>query len=275
MVAMTIQKSVINFTYKYLLIPLNLSMIVWLVLMNHAYVRPTDPPTSYPIREKGAWRFKTIYLCCCLFTVIVGITNVVVLYCAFKNMAWRMNGFKRCTTFPCCRSVSTYRGFAVALLVLFGTYGLIASVAFRDVFAKRTYAHACDGYLLRADIYVRPDFPSYDGTTNSAPFDASSTIRLYKNNTFQYTMDLVRAYNQTLGFRQLGRPDDTGWGTYELVLRLSEKDIKGVDSNGQSVLQTAVEYFNATKMIENQMRGLSTTAPGPIGNIHYSLVNST
>ncbi|KAF8251409.1 hypothetical protein K440DRAFT_637942 [Wilcoxina mikolae CBS 423.85] len=225
-------------------------MTVWIVLMNHAFVRPTAL-TSYPLRAKGYWQFTVIYLCLCLFSIFVGFANVFFVYAAFTKIPRRIKKFKSAT--------------------LIGSYGLIASVAFRDFFAKHAYEHVCDGYRLMAEIYVQPDFPHYDGTPGSAIYDASSSIHFYKEGEYRYTMDLIRAWNQSLGFDNIDeynrKLDDKSWGSFSLALRALDTEKDGNKS---------VEYFNATKMVEDQSKGVyNITAPGPIANIYYSLHNLT
>lgn len=271
--AMHLPISFINVTFQYLLIPLNLAMTVWIVLMNHAFVRPTAL-TSYPLRAKGYWQFTVIYLCLCLFSILVGFANVFFVYAAFTKIPRRIKKFKSASTFSCCRETPCYKAYAFVLLALIGSYGLIASVAFRDLFAKHAYQHECDGYRLMAEIYVQPDFPHYDGTPDSPIYDASSSIHFYKEGRYRYTMDLVRAWNQSLGFDNIDeynrKLDEKSWGSFELALRALDTESTTTDDKKD------VKYFNATKMVEDQSKGVyNMTAPGPIANIYYSLHNLT
>jgi hypothetical protein len=145
-------------------------------------------------------------------------------------------------------------------------------------------------------------------------------------------MDLVREWNQTLGFGSLVKTQTTEkhWGTFDLALRVPE--IEGPVSqfmnnnsaifndtdlydgtrlpNGTTIYNSTwlynitslyrnktlptspggnnkskenntssrppgMRYFDASKLIEDQLEGVNSSMLGPIGNVHYNLLNST
>jgi hypothetical protein len=266
MVSKDFTTNCINVAFRYILLPLNAVMVAWIVIMNHAFVYPTSLPTSYPLRSKGYWAFQTIYVCLCVTAMLVGLTNVFVVYSAFVRVRRRMNKLKRARPFSWCRTVPCYKIFSTVVLLFLGSYGLLASMAFHDILANHAYTHSCDGYRLMAEIYVYPGFPRTDGKNGSSIYDASSRIQFFKDGNYQYTMDLVRVWNQSLGFdgydRDLQRKNDKGWGTFDLALRMP--DSESDDEKG-------AKYFNTTQLMEDQLRGISNTPPGPVANIHYNL----
>lgn len=274
--AMNISASFASLAFRYLLFPLNIAMIIWIILMNHAFVRPTALPTSYPLRSHGYWNFTVTYLCLCLFTVFVGLTNIYVVYSAFTKVPRRLKKFKSASTFSCCRSTPFYKAYAFIVLLLLGSYGLIGSLAFRDLFTHYAYAQACDGYLLMAEVYVQPEFPEFDGTPGSPTASASSSIRFYKEGRFMFTMDVVRQWNQTLGFEHNldaeGAKHDPNWGAFELVLRVPD----GSTPN-YSLAVEGFQYFNITQVLQDQIKGVFNPAlpPSSIASITYSLLNLT
>jgi hypothetical protein len=77
-----------------------------------------------------------------------------------------------------------------------------------------------------------------------------------------------------LGFdnynRDLQMVKDYDWGEFELAVRVADVESSGTDTSGHRP-----EYFNTTKLVENQSKGLNTTLPGPIARIHYDLRNLT
>jgi hypothetical protein len=329
---MNLKKSAIEVVFKFILVPLNIGMMVWIVYMNNAYIHPTAQPVSYPLRKKGYWQFTIYYMCLCIFSILVGLTNAFVVYSAFKYVPRRTHKFKSISTFSCCQAFPFYKAYTVFFLVFVGSYGLIGSIAFRNLFAKRAFFHVCDGYKLMAEIHIDPTFPVYDGSPESPRFDASSNIKFYKDNKLQYTMDLVREWNQTLGFGSLVKTQTTEkhWGTFDLALRVPE--IEGPVSqfmnnnsaifndtdlydgtrlpNGTTIYNSTwlynitslyrnktlptspggnnkskenntssrppgMRYFDASKLIEDQLEGVNSSMLGPIGNVHYNLLNST
>ncbi|KAI5796614.1 hypothetical protein EDC01DRAFT_47659 [Geopyxis carbonaria] len=183
-----------------------------------------------------------------------------------------MKRFRDISSFPCCPSVPMYRFYGLIVLLFLGSYGAIGSMAFRDIFAQKAYKDSCDGAALMAEIMIVPDFPGFNGHPDAPIYDASSSIRFYKYDKYQYTMDLIRAYNQSLGFDNYGRTRSaaniSSEGTLDLALRMAETHTEGDVAGG-------IEYFNGTKLTEYQQKGKRMHVPGPIGNVHYDLYNST
>ncbi|CCX29672.1 Protein of unknown function [Pyronema omphalodes CBS 100304] len=262
---------VINVTYKYLLIPLNAALVVWVVWMNYAWIHPTSD-NSLPLRGKGLWHYNIYYMCLCIACVVIGFLNVFIVYKAFSQVPRRWKKYKNASTWSCCRATPIYKVYAGLIMVLVFSYGLIAAVAFRDVFAELAYNTECDGYRLMADIEIRDEFPAWTGAPGSPVYDASSTIRFFKDGRYQYTMDLVRGFNQSLGFDNLdeyNRPMSRNqWGNFELALRMPGIAVKGGPPQKG-------EYFNTTKMLDDQSRGVNYTVPGPIASIQYKVWNSS
>lgn len=278
-IGLIVTKPVVKFTFKYILVPLNLGLAIWIFLMNHAFVHPTALPTSYPLRAHGYWRFTTLYMAMCTVSVLVGLTNVFVVYTAFKDEPRRMKRFRSCSTFSCCRQVPAYIIYSVFLLAVIGSYGLIACLGFRDMFAERAYTRACDGYSLMAEIYILPSFPSYNGP-NDPTQDASARLTFWKDGSRQFTMDVIRGYNQSAGFQQYyaagaSHKNTTaeGWAGFDLTLLWTDSQLSQA-ADGQSY-QTELEYFNMTKLFQYESQGSPFTVPGPIANVRYELINST
>ena len=109
-----------------------------------------------------------------------------------------------------------------------------------------------------ADVTVVKDFPAYGKTGYEDPvYDASSTVGFMEYGVEKYRMDIVREYNQTLGFGVDG--------SFKFVLRMAKGDVQGDE----------VEYFNTSTMVEAQKRGTTWIRPGPIAAVEYWLHNST
>lgn len=270
----TVPLGPISSKFKYPLLSLNVVMIVWAIFMNYSFVHPTSKTMMW-LRDQGYWCFTAIYVGLCAFAVLVGLINVCYVYGAFRDTdSLRMKKFRNATTILCCRSVPVHKAIGIVVLLVLGSYGLVSSIAFRDMFVRREYEHACSGYMLMAEVYVKSDFPSYDGASSSPIHEASSTIRFFKDGHHQYTMDLVRLWNQSLGFdgynRDLQKDKSYNWGTFELATHVTEPEPSEAGTSGRRT-----EYVNMTKLVEDQSRGLNITQPGPIAKIHYDLRNLT
>jgi len=259
---------------KYPILAMNAVMIAWATLMNYSFVHPTAKATMW-LRNREREFFAIAYIALCCSSAFIGLINVCYAYTVFtKANSVRMKKLRNAATMSCCRSVPVHKAIAAVILVFLGSYGLISSLAFRDLLVGRAYEQACSGYLFMAEVYVNPDFPSYNGTLGSPVQDASSTIKFFKDGHLQYTMDLVRPWNRSLGFdsynRDLQMVKDYDWGVFELALRVADVESPAADTS-----EHRPEYFNTTKLVENQSKGLNTTLPGPIARVHYNLRNLT
>lgn len=246
--------------------------------MNLAYVRPTALPAAYPFRAHGYWTYSILTLVLCTFSVFLGIANVFILYYTYANDVRKFKKFKNACTFSCCPERRLYRVVAALVFVLVGSYGIISSLAFRGLFAKHAYDHACDNFSLMAEIEVRSDF-GYDGG-DSPTIGASSRIRYFKDGKYKYTMDLVRSYNLSLGFTKytsdsyetVQNAGNPRWGKMALMLVLPEGNSTG---GAGGVIGSDQEYFSAPGLVQDGLRGRNRTMPGPVGIVSYSLLNST
>ena len=248
-----LRKPLIRFTFTYLLVPLNLALSVWIVLMNDAYLYPTARSSTLLLRKHGKQWFDRLYLLLIIASVLVGMLNVFIVYYSFKEIPRRTMRFKNMSEFSCCPDFAIWKIYGVLGLLLIGSYAVIASVAFRDVWRVKAWEGACDGYKWMADVTVVRDFPRYGGLGDPV-YDASSTVRFLEHGVEKYRMDIIRAYNQSLGFGVEG--------SFSFVLRTGD-------------LEKEAQYFNTTDMIAVEGRGELNNRPGPIAAAQYWLHNST
>lgn len=288
---------------QYTLPFLNIALLIWIILMNHAYVYPTSEPISYALRSHGYYNFGIITIVLCAVAVTIGLANMFVLYQLYYLKPHRWDDVKRNLTFHCCPWARLYLPITVFLLLLVGSYGIISSLAFRKVFAKRAYENACNGYTLMAEIEVLPSF-GYDGG-NASMFGASSRVTFYKDGKESYMMDLVRHYRMILGFNDYRRGSQErarmsgmdGWGFIKMKLvegeghrlkgmygtqywdgsRFVERNETGNGRNG-TVGGFIARNITANGTIGGNSTALSggnSTAAGPIGEVVLDLMRST
>lgn len=245
--------------------------------MNNAYVHPTSGPISYAFRSHGASNFTILTMILCGVAVAIGLGNIIVIHHIYQSKKTRYDDFKRNLTFYWCPRARLYIPVIVLVFLFVGSYGIVSSLAFRGMFAKKAYVEACDGYSLMAEVEVLPDF-GYDGT-NSSMLGPSSRIRFFKDGQYKYTMDLVRHYRMSLGFNQYrsGSAERAKfanipeWGMLNLELVMNDQ-LRG----GFRRANSTGRYFNSTSSdFMNRLRGRNTTAPGPIGGVSYDLRTST
>lgn len=185
----------VTFVFRYLLLPLNGIFIAWAFIMTWAYVHPTSLPTSYPLRSRGAKQFRLLFIFHILSALVLGGVNLIILYAAFAHDKRRRKTWLRNVLCNCHMAAPIRTAGAVLGLAVVGFYPLIIAAFVREPAARFAFGNACRGFELMAEIEVLDDFPRY-GTVLA---DASSTIKFFKRGAFQYTMDLVRAHNSTLG----------------------------------------------------------------------------
>lgn len=133
-----------------------------------------------------------------------------------------------------------------------------------------------------AEIEVLTDFGFAGG--NSSVLGASSRIRFFKDQEYQYTMDMVRDYRMSLGFNQyragtqerLDHADIADWGLLSLQL-VTTAPATWQDSKGTLFQNMTEKYFNTTGVAAaNQTLGRNNTTParGPIGGVLLDLRTS-
>lgn len=277
--------SAVVVTLQYTLPLLNVAFIVWMVFMNHAFVHPTSLPIAYSLRSHGLWYFSIFNLILCVCAVVLGLLNAWVLYRTYQAKPLVYRRFKNALSCDCAPHARIYLGVLLFLLVFFATYAIIGSLAFRELFARKAYDHACDGYALMAEVEVLSTFGFAGG--NSSVLGASSRIRFFKDQQYVYTMDLIRDYRMGLGFNQYrpGTPerqsnaDIASWGLLSLQL-VTAVPTTWQDSTG-TLFQGATEgYYNTTTTSsKNQTsaarNGTNTpAADGPVGSAVLDLRTS-
>lgn len=274
--------SAVVVTLQYTLPLINAAFIVWMVFMNHAFVHPTSLPISFSLRSHGLWYFSIFNLILCVCAVVIGLLNAWILYRTYQAKPLMYKRFKNALTCDCAPNARLYLGVLLFLLIFFASYAIIGSLAFRELFAKKAYDHTCDGYALMAEIEVLTDFGFAGG--NSSVLGASSRIRFFKDQEYQYTMDMVRDYRMSLGFNQyragtqegLDHADIADWGLLSLQL-VTTAPATWQDSKGTLFQNMTEKYFNTTGVAAaNQTLGRNNTTParGPIGRVLLDLRTS-
>lgn len=277
------KSSVVVVTLQYTLPFINVAFIVWMVLMNHAFVHPTSLPISYALRSHGLWYFSIFTLILCACAAVIGLLNAWVLYRTYQSKPLIYRKFKNALTYDCVPHARVYIVVLLFLLVFSASYAIISSLAFRELFAKKAYDHTCNGYALMAEIEVLSDFGFAGG--NSSVTGASSRIRFFKDQKYVYSMDLVRDYRMSLGFNQYragtqeryDNADIADWGLLSLQL-VTTASSTWQDSTGMLYQNMTERYFNATNLLANQTRARNSSAhvdaTGPIGAVLLDLRSS-
>lgn len=263
---------VITITFRYFLLPLNLAFICWTAFMTIAFIRPTDPLIA-SLRARGFRRFNNLYIFLILTSVLLGSLNLIIIYCAFAHdKARRKHWIRNCLCN--CHLPAPFPLLGALLgLSLVVAYPPIAAAALRVPLRDWAYGNACNAYALMAEVTVLDGFPRRQGEV-----DASSEVAVWKMGKRWYDMDLVRAFNSSLGWEKVrekeaptdedirlvmsGREPVKVWpslmrnGTFEMMLRVRD----------------GVGYFNVSGLVQDQLRGLKTDIPGPVARVRFDLV---
>ncbi|RPB02434.1 hypothetical protein L873DRAFT_463378 [Choiromyces venosus 120613-1] len=130
-----------------------------------------------------------------------------------------------------------------------------------------------------AEIQILPDF-GYEGG-GFPTIGASSRVQFLEDGEYRYSMDLIRAFNLTLGFdgykpetfETLRNAGNSEWGITTLSLVIPKLGAGHVPSIGKLNNRTH-EYFNSTLLVSNQTAGGNMSLPGPVGAVSYNLLDS-
>lgn len=250
-----VRRIFVEISYKFLLLPLNACLIAWIVFMMDAYLHPTTRDTTFFFRRHGLRFFNKLYAGLIAACVAIGLLNVYILYSAYRNVPRRWARFRNRTEISRWPDFPLPTILAILGLLFLGAYAVIASLAFRDVFRESDWRHVCDGFEWMAEVKMVRDFPAHDNNDDPV-FDASSTVSFRKNGEERYRMDLIRAYNQSLGFG--------AEGSFTLALRTDHS------SNPDEIT-----YFNTTDMVMADSMGKHIDRPGPIASVQYLPKNWT